>query len=54
MEESIERRGGGTEIKAPQMDLKAESMVTWMAVWHRKGEVLGYDPRTLKTEPASS
>lgn len=48
--ESIERRGEGARIKALQMDLKAEHRVTWRARWHRKGEVLGYDARTLKTE----
>lgn len=50
--ESIERRGGGAGIKAPQMDLKAEHRVTWRARWHRK--VLGYDARTPKTELAGS
>ena len=51
---SLERGGGGTGIKAPQMDLKVENWVTWRAVWHRKGQVLGYDPRTLKTGLAGS
>lgn len=52
--ESIERRGGGAGIKVPQVDLKAEHRVTWRARWHRKGEVLGYDARTLKIELAGS